>query len=103
VVAAGLHRHVERRAGQVAGPRRRGRGDRVDLGVRAAALLVPALPQDLLVADDERADHRVGVHASEAELGKLDRACEMVVIDRGQRGHNRSIGPLARSRPTGLR
>ena len=47
VVAAGLERDVERRAAQVgvaAG------GDRVDLGVRAAVLLVPALAEHVAVA-----------------------------------------------------
>ena len=57
LVAAGLERDVERRAAQVGVA---GGGDRVDLGVRAAVLLVPALAHDLAVLDEHRADDRVG-------------------------------------------
>ena len=80
VVAARLQRDVQRRAAQVgvaAG------GDRVDLGVRAAVLVVPALAEDLAVPDDDRADHRVGAHAAQPPLGELDGPGEVDVVGVG--------------------
>ena len=60
-----------------------GGGDRVDLRVRAAVLLVPALADDPVVLDHDRADHRVGAHAAHAALGELDGPREMLVIGFG--------------------
>ena len=92
VVAAGLERHVQRRAVQV-GP---AAPDRLDLGVRAAELLVKALAEDLLVAADDRADERVRADPPAASLGQLDRAGEVAAIDVGRRGHGVWIGRIGR-------
>ena len=80
VVAARLERHVEGGALQVgvAGGR-----DRVDLRVRAAVLLVPALAEHPIVLDHHRSDHRVGAHAAHAALGELDGPREVLVIGLG--------------------
>ena len=91
LVAAGLERHVERRA--VRGRRRR-RRDRLDLGVRAAVGAVPALAQDHAVARDDRAHDRVGLHVAQPVVGELDGT------RRDVRGRCRS-GRAARGPPSG--
>ena len=55
-VIAGLERAVE---GGAAGEVARG-GERADLGVRRSGTLVPALTDDVPVANDDGADHGVG-------------------------------------------
>ena len=50
--------------------------ERDDLGVRPARALVPALADDLAVADDDGADDRVRVRRAAAALGELERALE---------------------------
>ena len=77
VVAARLERDVQRRAVQV---RVAARGDRVDLGVRAAVVVVPALAEHRAVARDDGPDERVGAHATAAPLRELDRAGEVDVV-----------------------
>ena len=73
-MAAGLERDVERRLAEIRVAAGR---DRVDLGVGAAELRVPALPQHGLLDRDDRADDRVGVGAAEASLCQLDRPLEV--------------------------
>ena len=48
-------------------------GDRVDLGVRPAVLVVPALAEHGAVADDDGADDRVGGARPQPPLGEVDR------------------------------
>src|SRR5512133_1158400 len=80
VVRAGLHRHVERcAAGALSG---RLQGD--DLAVRPSLALVPALADDLPVADDDGPDHGVRVGRAAPALGELKRPSE---------GHRRSTRP----------
>ncbi len=62
VVAARLERDVQRRAAQVGVA---AVGDRVDLRVRPAVLVVPALAEHGAVADDDGADDGVGARAAE--------------------------------------
>ena len=84
LVAARLERHVQRRPAQV----RHAAGlDRVDLGVRAAVFLVPALPQDLAVAGDHGADDRVGLDRAGAVARELDRAREVQLVGVGAARH----------------
>ena len=80
-VAAGLERDVERRAGEVRVARG---GDRLALGVRAAAGGVPALPQHLAVADDDRAHERVGADPAAPAGGELERALEVLAVGVGK-------------------
>ena len=72
VVRARLERDVERRAARALA----GRLERDDLGVRAAVPLVPALADDLAVADDDGADDGFGYASSAAALGQLERPLE---------------------------
>ena len=68
VMAARLERHVERRsASRFAGP---AQGD--DLGVRAAEPLVMADADRPSVADDDRADHRVGLDGAPSPRGLVE-------------------------------
>jgi hypothetical protein len=60
-----------------------GRRDRVDLGVRAAVLLVPALPDHLVVLDDHRPDDRIRTDPAHAALRERDRPREMLVVGLG--------------------
>ena len=83
-VAAGLERHVERRAAQVGAA---GGGDRRALGVRPAELGMEALAEHLAVAHDHRADQRIGARAPAPALRQLKRPGEMLVVGGEQRGH----------------
>ena len=75
---ARLERHVEGRAARrVAGLLERDR-----LGVADAVVLVPALPHDLAVSHDDRADERMVAGLAASALGQLERALEV--------GHARS-------------
>jgi hypothetical protein len=69
-MCARLHRHVHRCA---AGPLARG-VERDDLRVRSTLPLVPALRDDVTVADEHGADDRVGMSGSAPSLGELERA-----------------------------
>jgi hypothetical protein len=84
LVAARLERHVEGRAAEVLQPAGL---DRVDLGVRAAVLLVPALAEDLAVAGDHRAHHRVRPDRARALARELDRSLEMSSVGIGAGTH----------------
>ena len=88
VVAAGLERHVQGGATQIPVA---GGADRLDLGVGRSELLVKALPEDLVVAADDRADERIRAHPPAAALGQVDRASEMATIDVGGRGHGGTL------------
>jgi hypothetical protein len=72
VVRAGLHRHVE---GCAAGAPARC-FERNDLAVRATFALVPALADDLAVADDDGPDYRVRAGRATPVLGELERSGE---------------------------
>ena len=84
LVAARLERDVERRAFEVGHPAGL---DRVDLGVRAAVDLVPALAEHLAVARDHGADDRVRLDRPEPPAGELDRTREMQPVGVGAAGH----------------
>src|SRR5207248_3276003 len=70
VVAAGLERHVQRRAVQVRAGRR---ADRLHLGVRSAQRAMEALADDRLLAPDHGAHQRIGTDLAASLLGQLDR------------------------------
>ena len=72
VVAAGLQGDVQGRPGRV-GPGRASGRDGLDLGVRAAETAMVAFAQDLPVADDDRADHGIGLDGPAAQGGQLQR------------------------------
>jgi hypothetical protein len=71
-VRAGLHREIERRASRPLA----GGLESDHLSVRASLPLVPPLPDDLAVSDDDRADHRVRVGASSAVVSELESSFE---------------------------
>ena len=76
VVAARLERDVGRRA-----PRRLAAGgERVALGVRLAAALVPPLAQHAAVARDDAADDGIRARAAAAALGQVERAIEQLRV-----------------------
>ena len=52
-----------------------------------AVLLMPALPQDLAVAGDHRADHRVRLDRAHAVARELDRAREVQLVGVGAARH----------------
>ena len=56
---------------------------RLDLGVRAAEAVVPALAQDLAVADEHGPDERVRADLAEPSLGELEGAREVEVVGVG--------------------
>ena len=58
--------------------------DRVHLGVGAAVLLVPALPQHLAVARDDRAHDGVGLDGAGAVARELDRPREVDAVGVGE-------------------
>ena len=73
VMRARLERHVERRAARsVARLLERDR-----LGVADSVVLVPALPHDLAVSHDDRADERMVARLSASALGQLERVLEV--------------------------
>ena len=72
MVGAGLERHVDRRPGRVLAPPG-GVGERRPLGVQAPERGVEALPDNLPVADDDRADQRVRAYPTAAALGQRER------------------------------
>ena len=79
-MTAGLERDVERRGAEV----RQATGlDSVDLGVGAAVLGVPALPEDLILARDHRTDDGIGPDRADSPLREVDRAREMHVVGGG--------------------
>src|SRR5207245_8486913 len=72
VMSTGRQRYVERRA-----PRPLARRlERDDLGVRPAPALVPALPYDLAVAHEDRADDGVRMGRPAPSLSELERSFE---------------------------
>ena len=75
-VAAWLQRHINGSAGAVF----RAVFECVALCVQTANVLVPALADDAVVLDDDRADHRVGRDVSGAALGKLQRMAHIVQV-----------------------
>src|SRR3954451_6577882 len=75
-VTAGLQRDVQRRAAQVGSA---GRRDRGALGVQAAELGMPALAQQLAVANDHSADDGIRMHATDPVGGKVYGPGEMLV------------------------
>ena len=75
-MGAGLERHVERGAPRVLS----GGLERHDLGVRPAGPLVPALPHDVAVADEHRADDGVRRRPAPAALRQLERAGEVLGV-----------------------
>ena len=75
MVRARLHGQVERRA---RGPLSR-RLEREHLGVRLAPSAVPALADDLAVADDDRSDHGVGMGCPASQLRQRERPREVLV------------------------
>jgi len=80
VVAARLEVDVDRGAGGVPGIAKRG-----DLGMRPARALVPALADHTPLANDDRADDRVGRSRSPAPFGQLEAAVEVCVVGAAQR------------------
>ena len=76
VVAAGLERDVGRRAHD----RLAAGVERVALGVRLAAALVPALAEHAAVARDHAADERVRARAAASALGQVERAVEQLRV-----------------------
>ena len=77
LVGAGLQRHVHRRPGRVLAPLG-GVRQRRPLGVQPAELGVEALPDNLPVADDDRADQRIRAHPTAAALGQLERPSQEI-------------------------
>jgi hypothetical protein len=57
-----------------------GGGEGVDLGVRLAVTLVPALAYELAVAHHDRADEWIRLDATTAALGQLQGAAHPIVI-----------------------
>ena len=75
-MTARFQRDIERRpAGRVAG-----RLERVNLGVGPAEPLVPALADELTVADDDRADERVRLDEAAAALRQFKGPAHPVVV-----------------------
>ena len=71
-MGAGLERHVHRRPGHVLAPARRV-GERRPLRVQVAERGVEALPDNLPVADDDRADQRIRAYLAPTTLGERER------------------------------
>jgi len=77
VVAARLELDVQRRDAEVGVA---AVGDRVDIRVRPAVLVVLALAEHGAVADDDGADDGVRTRATEPPLGEVDRPGEVDVV-----------------------
>ena len=84
LVAAGLERHVHRRAAQV---RVACGGDRGRLGVRTAVVRMVALADHLPVSHEHGADERVRAHPTTSALRQLDCASQVQSVGVGTGRH----------------